>query len=124
MEEDALRFWIIPIICLVVVMGFFAFSLDYKINTIFPNAELERQKIKEMSCPEILLKDAANRYWTSENAQIGKVKALSCNVPQESQSSGLSPYVEFCTPGGFAPVKKIENGTHSFNHDTCVWDLK
>jgi hypothetical protein len=124
MEEDALRFWIIPILCLVIVMGFFVFSLDYKINTIFPNAELERQKMKEMTCPEILLKDSSNRYWSSENAQIGKSKALSCKVPQESQSSGLSPYVEFCTPGGFAPIKKIENSTHSFNHDTCVWGLK
>jgi hypothetical protein len=124
MEEDALRFWIIPIICLVIVMGFFVFSLDYKINTIFPNAELERQKMKEMTCHEILLKDSSNRYWSSENAQIGKSKALSCKVPQESQSSGLSPYVEFCTPGGFAPIKKIENSTHSFNHDTCVWGLK
>lgn len=124
MEEDALRFWIIPIICLVIVMGFFVFSLYYKINTIFPNAELERQEMKEMTCPEILLKDSSNRYWTSENAQIGKAKAVSCKVPQENQSSDLSPYVEFCTPGGFAPVKKIENSTHSFNHDTCVWDLR
>lgn len=122
MEEDALRFWIIPIICLVIVMGFFVFSLNYKINIIFPNAELERQEIKEMACPEILLKDSSNRYWTSANAQIGKAKALGCKVPQES--SDLSPYVEFCTPGGFAPVKKIDNSTHSFNHDTCVWDLR
>jgi len=77
-----------------------------------------------MSCPEILLKDASNRYWTSENREMGKAKAVSCSAPQESQSSGLSPYVEFCTPGGFAPVKKIENSTHLFNHDTCLWGLK
>jgi len=124
MEENSLHYWIIPIISMIAVIAIFSFSLDYKLNTIFPNAELERQEIKEMSCPEILLKDTSNRYWSSENREMGKAKAVSCSVPQESQSSGLSPYVEFCTPGGFAPVKKIENSTHSFNHDTCLWGLK
>ena len=124
MEEDSLHYWIIPIICIVAMIGIFTVSLDYKVNTIFPNAALEIQEIKEMSCEEILLKDAANDYWTSENAEVGKAKAVGCNPPKESQSTGSSPYVEFCTPGGFAPVKKIENSTHSFNHDTCVWDLR
>ena len=45
-------------------------------------------------------------------------------VEKKAASTGLSPYVEFCTPGGFAPVKKIDNATHSFNHDTCIWSLK
>ena len=124
MEENSLHYWIIPIISIIVVAGILSFSLDYKINTVLPNAEIEREKMKVMSCPEILLKDSSNRYWTSENAQIGKAKALSCNPPKESQSSGQSPYVEFCMPGGFAPDKKIENSTHSFNHDTCLWGLK
>ena len=124
MEENSLHYWIIPIICLISVIAVFSFAIDYKVNTVFPNAELERQEIKKMSCPEILLKDSSNDYWTSENRKIGKVKAISCSVPQESQSSGLSPYVEFCAPGGFAPIKKIGNSTHSFNHDTCIWDLK
>jgi len=124
MEESSLHYWIIPIICLISVIAVFSFAIDYKVNTVFPNAELERQEIKKMSCPEILLKDSSNDYWTSENNKIGKVKAISCSVPQEGQSSGLSPYVEFCVPGGFAPIKKIGNSTHSFNHDTCIWDLK
>jgi len=124
MEESSLHYWIIPIICLISVITIFSFAIEYKVNTVFPNAELERQEIKKMSCPEILLKDSSNDYWTSENNKIGKVKAISCSVPQEGQSSGLSPYVEFCTPGGFAPIKKIGNSTHSFNHDTCIWDLK
>jgi len=67
MEENSLHYWIIPIISMIAVVAIFSFSLDYKLNTIFPNAELERQEIKEMSCPEILLKDASNRYWSSEN---------------------------------------------------------
>ncbi len=124
MEEDSLHYWIIPIACMLVIVPIFAFSLDYKVNTIFPNAELERLEMKEMNCAEILLKDSSNDYWTSENAKVGNSKAISCAVPQESESSGKSPYVEFCTPGGFAPVKNIGNSTHLFNHDTCIWDLK
>ena len=124
MDEESLRFWIIPIVCIVAVLGIFSVSLEYKVNTVFPNAELERMEIKNMSCDEITAKDSANDYWTSENSQIGKAKATSCAKPQESQSSGLNPFVEFCNPGGFAPDKKIENNTHSFNHDTCVWDPK
>ncbi|MGY5147929.1 MAG: hypothetical protein ACW9W4_08020 [Candidatus Nitrosopumilus sp. bin_7KS] len=45
-------------------------------------------------------------------------------VEKDTAPTGLNPYVEFCTPGGFAPVKIIENSTHSFNHDTCIWDVK
>ena len=124
MEEGSLHYWIIPIICMMAVIAIFSFTIEYKVNTVFPNAELERQEMEKMSCPEIILKDSSNDYWTSENSKIGKTKAVSCSVPQESKSSGLSPYVEFCTPGGFAPIKKIENSTHLFNHDTCIWDSK
>lgn len=124
MEEASLHYWIIPIISIIVVSVFLAFSLDYKYNTVFPNAVLEKVEIENMSCHEILLKDSSNRYWSKENAEIGKAKAIGCNPPKEAKSSGGNPYVEFCIPGGFAPDKKIDNSTHSFNHDTCVWDLK
>ncbi len=43
---------------------------------------------------------------------------------EKAAPSGLNPYVEYCIPGGFAPDKKIDNSTHSFNHDTCIWDMK
>ena len=123
MEEESLRFWIIPVISIVIVVVFFAFSMDYRYNTVFPSAELERQELEIMSCPEILAKDATKNYWSSENAKIGNDKAIVCAPPKEaSQSSGLNPYVAYCTPGGFAPDKKIENATHSFNHDTCTWE--
>ncbi|WP_016939260.1 MULTISPECIES: hypothetical protein [Nitrosopumilus] len=124
MEENSLRYWIIPIICIVVVMGVFVVTMEYKINTVFPNAAAELEEIKKMSCPEIIAKDSANKYWTPKNSAIGKAKAISCSVPEETKSSGLSPYVEFCNPGGFAPNKIIENSTHSFNHDTCTWNSK
>ncbi len=45
-------------------------------------------------------------------------------VEKKSSDSGLNPYVEYCIPDGFAPDKKIDNSTHSFNHDTCIWDTK
>ena len=124
MDEESLRFWIIPIMCMVAVMGIFLVTLEYKINTVFPNAELERLEIQKMSCEEIVAKDSANDYWTPETSAMGREKAAGCSKPKESESSGKNPFVEFCTPGGFAPDKLIENSTHSFNHDTCVWDLK
>ena len=120
MDEES-RFWIVPIICFISVGVIIAFAVDYKFNTVFTNAEIERLEMKNMTCSEILLKDSSNRYWSTENKKIGNAKAIGCI--EKPQSSGLNPYVEFCNPGGFAPVKKIENSTHSFNHDTCIWDL-
>ena len=73
MDEESLRFWIIPIVCIVAVLGIFSVSLEYKVNTVFPNAELERMEIKNMSCDEIIAKDSANDYWTSENSQNAAV---------------------------------------------------
>ena len=124
MDEESLRFWIIPIICIVTVVGIFSISLEYKVNTVFPNAELERLEMQNMSCEEIVAKDSANDYGTPENSAIGREKAASCAKPKEIEGSGKNPFVEFCTPGGFAPDKLIENSTHSFNHDTCIWDSK
>ena len=42
---------------------------------------------------------------------------------RDTTNSALNPYVEFCNHGGFTSIKKIENSTHSFNHDTCIWDV-
>ena len=40
-------------------------------------------------------------------------------------SSGISPYVEFCNPNDdFAPDKLIQNSTHKFNHVICEWKEK
>jgi hypothetical protein len=98
-------------------------TLDYRYNVMYPNAAIEREELKTITCDEILEKQKSGKYWNSENAGIGAEKALACLPPPVEESSGVNPYVEFCTPGGFAPNKIIENGTHSFNHDACVWDL-
>jgi len=102
----------------------FSFVVDYKFNVILPNAEIERSDMKNMQCPEILLKDSFNDYWSAENSKIGRSMGDVCKEAQKTESSGLSPYVEFCTPGGFTPVKKIENSTHLFNHNTCTWNIQ
>ncbi|AJM92919.1 MULTISPECIES: hypothetical protein [Nitrosopumilus] len=124
MDEESLRFWIIPMVCVVVVAIIFGASLDYRYNVVYPNAAIEKEMLKTITCPEILEKQKTGRYWSSENALVGAEKALACIPAPAEKSTGGNPYVEFCTPGGFAPVKIIENSTHSFNHDTCIWDLK
>ena len=124
MNEDSLRFWIIPIISLITIAFIFSFTVDYKINVVLPNAEIERNDMKNMLCPEILIKDSFNNYWSPENSKMGRSMSEVCKELMKPESSGLSPYVEFCVVGGFAPIKIIKNNTHSFNHDTCVWGLK
>lgn len=111
--------------CFVVVAIFLAASLNYKYNVMYPNAAMEREELQTITCPEILEKQKTGKYWSSENAKIGADKALACLPPKvEAKSTRGNPYVEFCTPGGFAPQKIIENSTHSFNHDTCLWDFR
>ena len=124
MNEESLRFWIIPAISLICVAVIFSFALDYKINVILPNAEIERESMKNMQCAEILIKDSFNDYWSPQNGEMGRSISAICKELQKSESSELSPYVEFCNPGGFTPDKKIENSTHLFNHDTCLWNNK
>ena len=112
-------------VCFVIVAVFLVFTLDYRYNVMYPNAAIEREQLKTITCDEILEKQKTGKYWSSENAKIGADKALAClPPPTEEKTAGGNPYVEFCIPGGFAPDKIIENSTHSFNHDTCVWDLR
>lgn len=87
--------------------------------------------------------DEESRYWVipiiafiAAGMFLGIAVNMRMNIPERyiepevivkdtaASPTGLNPYVEFCNPGGFAPVKIIENSTHSFNHDTCIWDLK
>ncbi len=121
--DEGSKFWIIPIVCFIVAAVIILFAVEYRVNTVFPNAEIEREEIENMTCDEILLKNSGH-YWSTENKNIGNAKAIGCTETPKGQSTGLNPYVEFCNPGGFAPVKKIENSTHLFNHDTCIWDVK
>ena len=71
-----------------------------------------------------MAKDSLNDYWTPGNGKIGRAMIAICKELIKKEDSGLSPYVEFCTPGGFSPDKLIDNSTHIFNHDTCLWVTK
>lgn len=78
MEEDSLRFWIAPILCLVVGMGVFVVVVEYTINTKIPNAVVELEELRKMSCDEIKAKESLNNYWSDENGKFGGDKADSC----------------------------------------------
>lgn len=78
MEEDSLRFWIIPIICFVVVMGIFVVILEYNFNTKMPNAEIELAEMQTMTCPEIEAKLEINQFWSMENGAFAREKGQGC----------------------------------------------
>lgn len=45
--------------------------------------------------------------------------------PPPKKVSDKNPYIEYCDPTTeFYPIKLIENKTHAFNHQFCVWELK
>lgn len=110
-------------VCFVLVAMILVVTLDYRYNVMYSNAAIEREEMKTITCEEVSEKQKTGKYRSSENARIGTEKALACLPPLVEKSSGGNPYVEFCTPGGFAPNKIIDNSTHSFNRDTCVWQL-
>lgn len=116
------RFWIIPIVALVSGSIIGVGAIEYEINTKWPNAAIERDGLKNLSCPEIMLKASLNKFWSPQNGKIGRGMSEIC-VDQLKTLTG-DPYVLFCNPGGFAPDKKIGNSTHTFNHDICEWEIK
>ena len=65
-------YWLIPISALVLASIIGASAIEYKINTVLPNAEIELLEIKKMSCTEIKAKNSIGRYWTPENGKIGR----------------------------------------------------
>jgi len=82
MEEDSLRFWIIPIICFVAVGGIFVVILDYNINVKGPNAVIEFAEMEQMSCSDIESKVAQNLFWSMVNEQYARDKVKSCSDAQ------------------------------------------
>lgn len=79
MEEESLRFWIIPIVCIVLVGGLFGFMVVQKINVEIPNSIIEQSQMQAMSCNEIKAKDATGLYASLENSRIGRDKIAACN---------------------------------------------
>ena len=78
MDEDSMRFWIIPILAIIGVAMIFAFSLDHKYNTIIPNAAIELDDIKQMSCIDLSKRNSMGSYWTPQNGKIAREKVDVC----------------------------------------------
>jgi hypothetical protein len=129
MEEDSRKYWIIPIVCFIVIAGIiFPYSLVHKYDVVLPNAAIEREEMKNMTCPQIMAKDSLNNYWNPTNSKIGRDMTAICKELIKKESTGISPYVEFCSTEPlnppFWPDKDISNSTHWFNHETCLWISK
>jgi hypothetical protein len=115
------NFWLIPIVALLSGCIIGAGAIEYKVNIVWPNAIIEAQEMKALSCTEIVKKNSINDYWTPGNGVIGRALSDAC---KPNNDSGLNPYVEFCNPNDeFSPVKLIQNSTHKFDHETCIWNL-
>lgn len=112
-------FWIITIAALILGSTMGGIAIEQKVNVVVPNAIAEIEEMKDMSCTDLREKNALGRYWTTSNGVY--LRSLVDSCPPIKTNSGLNPYVEFCTPGGFAPVKDISNSTHKFDHDICQW---
>jgi len=79
MGENSLRFWIIPIVSLIVMMGIiFPYVLYYKDTVVFPNATIELDEIKKMSCKEITARNSIGSYWTPNNGKFARDKVQDC----------------------------------------------
>lgn len=114
------RFWIIPIVALVSGSIIGVGAIEYKVNTVWPNAIIELDEIKSMNCESVNKKIADGRTWTPQNGVALRTLGYSCQG--EKVESIRNPYVAFCNPNDdFAPVKLIQNSTHKFNHVICEW---
>ena len=88
-QEDTLKFWIIPIACFAMVGIFFAFSLEHKFNVVMPNAVLEVEEMKNMSCKQIKEKDSRGSYWTPENSALGREMNSNCTDIIKAESKRI-----------------------------------
>jgi len=91
MEEESLRFWIIPIICMVAAMGvIFPFMINHQITIVHPNAAIEIDEIKKMTCEELKTRNALGSYWTSTNGEFARDKVQRCIDAEKEYKSQLS----------------------------------
>ena len=79
MEEDSLRFWIIPIICFVATAGIFVVILDYNYNVKRPNAIIEFAEMEKMNCTEMRSKLGTNLFWSMDNAKFAREMVQACS---------------------------------------------
>lgn len=89
MEEESLRYWIIPIVCFVSFGLIFTGMMIYKVDTQFPNAEIELNELEDMSCDDLSLRNALGSYWTPNNGQFARDKVNDCKDAKESYQKHL-----------------------------------
>ena len=75
MDEDSIRYWIIPILCMVTAMGvIFPYVLYYQQTVVFPNSVIELDELKNMPCDELSTRNALGSYWTPNNGEFARDK--------------------------------------------------
>lgn len=90
MEEDSLHYWIIPIFCMVAVMGVvFPFLIHHQQTVVFPNAAIELDKLKNIPCDELSARNALGSYWTPNNGKFARDKVDDCKDIKESHEKNL-----------------------------------
>jgi len=89
MNEDSRQFWVIPIVCLVTIVVIFGIVLEYKINTVLPNAAAELDEIKAMSCEQVKSRDSTGSYWTPENGEIARDMVSACKDADDKYKNKL-----------------------------------
>ncbi len=79
MGENSLQFWIIPIISLIIIVGvIFPYILYYQNTVVYPNATIELDEIKKMSCVEITARNSIGSYWIPDNGKFARDKVQDC----------------------------------------------
>jgi len=73
-------FWYIPLAALSVGIIMTVVVFEHKINTVFPNAEIELYSLKEMSCSEIKARNSIGSYWIPSNGVFARDKVDACKV--------------------------------------------
>jgi len=110
MNKDSRNFWIIPIVFLAIGFIIMAFVIDHKINTIYPNAAIELDEIKAMSCDEVNARDSLGSYWTPANGKFARDQIKSCVAAKTAYLDNLR--------------EVLYNGTHQGKIDagfTKLW---
>ncbi len=89
MDEDSTRYWIIPILALIIGFVMFGFMMETKINDVLPNAAIEFDEIQSMTCPEIKERNSMGSYWTPENGKYARDKVKTCIDAEDTHKAQL-----------------------------------
>jgi hypothetical protein len=82
-------FWIIPLSALIVASIIGAGTIEYKMNTVLPNAEIELLEIKSMTCSEIKARNSIGSYWTPGNGEFARDKVDACLKAEKAHKAHL-----------------------------------